>query len=116
MVSQGSILLDMRVQQRMPDQNMSLVLSKLKGIKDRRAYFKTIIAYIDLNQTYLFEGRIDGTILEKPEGEKGFGYDPIFQPNGHLMSFAQMDLSLKSSISHRFLATQKFHQFLKNKK
>ena len=92
--------------------NMALVLSKLKGKADRSAYFKTVIAFIDLHQTYLFEGRIDGVILDSPIGDSGFGYDPIFQPTGYNVSFAQMDLSQKSAISHRSIATQKFHAFL----
>ena len=93
--------------------NMSLVLDKLHGHTDRGAYFKTIIAFIDETDTYVFEGRIDGVILQEPIGDSGFGYDPIFQPRGYSSSFAQMDLAVKASISHRFLATQKFHEFLK---
>jgi XTP/dITP diphosphohydrolase len=63
-------------------------------------------------QNYLFEGTIEGTIIHEPMGEKGFGYDPIFVPNGYDITFAQMDAELKNKISHRALATKKLINFL----
>ncbi len=95
-----------------PDDNMSRVLNELKDTRDRNALFRTVIALIINGEKYFFEGSIDGTILEKKTGEDGFGYDPIFQPNGFDLSFAEMSLGQKNSISHRANAVKKLIHFL----
>lgn len=93
--------------------NMQLVLQKMKGESKRQACFRTVIAYIDsTGKEWLFEGRVDGTIIEHPTGSKGFGYDPIFTPNGYEQTFAELPLSIKNTIGHRGKAMQKFLDFL----
>ena len=93
--------------------NMQLVLQKMKGESKRQACFRTVIAYIDsTGKEWLFEGRVDGTIIEHPTGSKGFGYDPIFTLNGYEQTFAELPLSIKNAIGHRGKAMQKFLDFL----
>jgi XTP/dITP diphosphohydrolase len=92
--------------------NMQYLLQKMKGLTNRNARFTTVISLIKNGQNYLFEGTIEGTIIHEPMGEKGFGYDPIFVPNGYDITFAQMDAELKNKISHRALATKKLINFL----
>ncbi|SIQ56866.1 non-canonical purine NTP diphosphatase [Maribacter ulvicola] len=87
--------------------NMDKLLANLKGKKDRSAHFKTVIA-LNLNgKTHIFEGKIEGVITQTKKGEKGFGYDPIFQPNGYKETFAELPLSIKNKISHRAQAFKK---------
>lgn len=95
-----------------PEANMQKVLTMMNGVSNRKACFKTVIALILDGKEYLFEGQIDGVILESRAGDEGFGYDPIFLPNGYAQSFAQMPLSLKNQISHRALAVKKMVDFL----
>ena len=95
-----------------PDDNMNRVLNELKDTRDRNALFRTVIALIINGEKYFFEGSIDGTILEAKTGSDGFGYDPIFQPNGFDLSFAEMSLGQKNSISHRANAVKKLIHFL----
>ncbi len=95
--------------------NIALVLEKLKGNANRKARFKTIISLMSDNQNHLFEGIIEGTIREELTGEKGFGYDAIFQPDGYAITFAEMDMSEKNKISHRAIALKKMITFLKSK-
>jgi XTP/dITP diphosphohydrolase len=92
--------------------NMQYLLQKMKGLTNRNARFITVISLIKNGQNYLFEGTIEGTIIHEPMGEKGFGYDPVFVPNGYDITFAQMDAELKNKISHRALATKKLINFL----
>ncbi len=93
--------------------NMNLVLTKMQGATNRAARFVTYIAYIDeAGNEYLFEGKVEGTIIEQPTGTQGFGYDPIFVPEGYAETFASLPLSVKNSISHRGRAMQKFLDFL----
>ena len=94
------------------EENMNKVLAELKGISNRKARFKTVISLIIDGKEILFEGIINGTILSEKEGAKGFGYDPIFLPNGFEKSFAEMDLNEKNKISHRALAVNKFVEYL----
>ena len=94
------------------DANMQLVLKKLAGEKDRRARFKTVIALILNGKEYLFEGICNGTIREQPSGSGGFGYDPIFQPDGFDRTFAEMPPEEKNKISHRGRAVRKLVAFL----
>jgi XTP/dITP diphosphohydrolase len=95
------------------EDNLQLVLEKMRLISERQAQFRTAICLILNNKEYLFEGIVKGTILRQKQGLAGFGYDPIFQPEGFTESFAQMQLSLKNQISHRGLAMQKMMGFLK---
>ena len=95
-----------------PDDNMNRVLNELKDTRDRNALFRTVIALIINGEKYFFEGSIDGTILEAKTGSDGFGYDPIFQPNGFDLSFAEMSLGQKNSVSHRANAVKKLIHFL----
>ncbi|NQX42737.1 XTP/dITP diphosphohydrolase [Pedobacter steynii] len=93
--------------------NMKLVLQKMKGLSNRKARFKTVISLIQGQKNYLFEGVINGYILENPIGDQGFGYDPVFVPEGYEQSFAQMNIEQKNQISHRAIAMRKLIAFLK---
>lgn len=93
------------------DRNMELVLSQLKGLENRRASFVTILALIQEGVCYHFEGRVFGTISEEKRGKNGFGYDPIFIPDGQSLTFAEMDEKRKNKISHRALALGKLKEF-----
>lgn len=95
--------------------NMALVLEQMQGASDRSARFRTVIALILGGQEYLFEGVVEGRIAEVPAGEAGFGYDPIFIPQGETRSFAQMDLAAKNAISHRARATALLIDFLRSR-
>ena len=92
--------------------NMNLVLSKLKDAKDRSARFRTVVAYIDNETTHLFEGIINGSIAFKKSGDSGFGYDPIFIPEGYSESFATLGANVKKEISHRSIAIKKWTDFM----
>ena len=94
-----------------PDRNMELVLSQLQGSKNRKASFVTVLALIQEGVCHHFEGRIFGTISEEKRGENGFGYDPIFIPDGQQLTFAEMDEKMKNEISHRALALGKLKAF-----
>ena len=95
--------------------NMQKVLDNMQNQANRKACFRTIIALILDGQEYLFEGRVDGEILTEQHGSAGFGYDPIFRPEGFKESFAEMDLDTKNSISHRGRAVSKLVDFLKTR-
>jgi XTP/dITP diphosphohydrolase len=94
-------------------QNMMFLLQKMEGISNRNARFKTVISLVHKGVNHLFEGVINGKIRLAPTGENGFGYDPIFEPDGYTQTFAEMDLALKNKISHRALAMKKLIEFLK---
>ncbi|CAL2095411.1 non-canonical purine NTP diphosphatase [Tenacibaculum sp. 190524A02b] len=95
------------------ENNMTKLLTELGKSQNRKAQFRTSIC-LNLNgEQFLFDGICIGTILENKQGEKGFGYDPVFKPEGHTKSFAQMSSEEKNSISHRGLAIKKLVQFLK---
>jgi len=88
----------------------------MKDIKNRAARFRTVIALLINNKRFLFQGKINGSILNQVGGTKGFGYDPVFCPNGYDKSFAQMDTVEKNQISHRGMAIKQLVKFLlKNK-
>lgn len=95
-----------------PDANMNKLLSALRGKNDRSAQFKTVIALVINEDTSTFTGICEGVITEEKFGTGGFGYDPIFKPNGYNETFAEMDLKLKNSIGHRGKATKKLIGFL----
>jgi len=93
--------------------NYNLVLAKLKGKEDRRARFRTVISLLQGGNEYFFEGELPGVIRETPIGSNGFGYDPVFQPDGYEISLAEMTMEQKNSISHRAMAMKKLINFLK---
>ncbi len=97
------------------ENNIDKVLMELKGESNRKALFRTVISLKFNNRDYFFEGIVKGQILESRTGEEGFGYDPIFQPDGFRQSFAEMSIAQKNRISHRGLAVQKLVQFLDGK-
>ena len=92
--------------------NIEKVLSLLGNSKNRKARFRTVIALILEKKEYLFEGIVNGTIIKEKRGIEGFGYDPIFLPDGKTRTFAEMELSEKNTISHRALAFEKLKKFL----
>jgi XTP/dITP diphosphohydrolase len=95
--------------------NIEKLLDALKGETNRKAQFITVIAVILNEETYFFEGTIEGTITQSPQGEGGFGYDPVFIPNGYDKTFAELPAEIKNKISHRAIALEEFKQFLKSK-
>ena len=92
--------------------NTRKVLRLMDGKKNRKAKFRTVIALILNSSEYLFEGIVSGTILNEERGDGGFGYDPLFIPDGFKKTFAEMSLSEKNRISHRALAFEKLKLFL----
>lgn len=92
--------------------NMNKVLLEMNKMKNRKANFKTIISLMINNKEYLFEGLVYGNILTEKKGQSGFGYDPVFQPEGYNKSFAEMNLEEKNKISHRAIAVKKLIEFL----
>lgn len=96
------------------DANIEKLLSNLAGKEDRSARFRTVISVIIDNKETLFEGICEGRITETRMGENGFGYDPVFIPNGSVKTFAEMDMQEKNSFSHRRKATEKLVVFLNN--
>ena len=96
--------------------NMLLLLKNMTGKTNRNARFRTIIAYIDENaQEHIFEGEIRGKIIENMVGENGFGYDPIYVPEGYEQTFAELSSEIKNTISHRARAMEKFLSYINNK-
>ena len=93
--------------------NMRKLLENLTGKTNRNAQFRTVIALIVKGEEKLFNGIVKGTIATEKKGDSGFGYDPIFVPEGHSASFAQMSSEMKNSMSHRFRATQQLSDYLK---
>lgn len=99
-------------EQRDSDDNMNKVLEGLNDATNRNAHFKTVIA-LNLNgKQHLFTGIASGTITQNKKGSQGFGYDPIFQPEGYEETFAELPLTIKNKISHRGKATQQLIDFL----
>jgi XTP/dITP diphosphohydrolase len=99
--------------QRNNEDNMRLLLQNLRGEQNRSARFRTVLSYIDQDGVQQFEGEVGGTIIDAPRGEEGFGYDPVFVPEGHEQTFAEMPLHQKNSMSHRARAMKKLAHFLK---
>jgi len=100
-------------EQKNADDNMALVLQKLENKTNRSAQFKTVIALNFGSEHFLFEGIVKGTITPVKRGNEGFGYDPIFQPEGFDVTFAEMSMQQKATISHRGKAVEKLVNFLK---
>jgi XTP/dITP diphosphohydrolase len=94
------------------DANIEKLLYLLRNETNRKARFRTVIALIFEGKEYLFEGTVPGTIITEKRGIKGFGYDPVFIPEGKTLTFAQMDLDEKNQISHRARAFEKLKLFL----
>ena len=94
--------------------NMNKVLQKLAKIENRKARFRTVISLIINGVENQFEGIVEGTIISEKTGASGFGYDPIFQPDGFYETFAEMNLEDKNKISHRGRAVEKMVEYLKS--
>jgi XTP/dITP diphosphohydrolase len=92
--------------------NIELLLANLQGKKNRKARFKTIVCLRLPSKTFFFEGTVNGHITESPIGDNGFGYDPVFMPEGGDRTFAQMSLDEKNAISHRKKAIAKMIDFI----
>ena len=92
--------------------NMRKLIHELEGKENRKAQFRTAISLILDGKEYLFEGVIKGEIIEEKRGDSGFGYDPIFKPEGYEQTFAELGNEIKNKISHRALAVQKLCEFL----
>lgn len=95
--------------------NNKKVLEQLKDVTNRKARFITVISLIWNGEEYFFEGTVEGTIRTELSGSDGFGYDPIFQPDGFDVTFAEMTLTQKNAISHRGRAVEKLVKFLNGK-
>jgi XTP/dITP diphosphohydrolase len=95
-----------------PDANMNLVLTELAGLENRNARFKTVITLILDGEQYIFEGIVNGRMIDEKRGTNGFGYDPIFIPENEIRTFAEMDLAEKNQFSHRARALEKMIEFL----
>ena len=97
------------------DDNIDKLLAALDGKENRKADFRTVICLIENGEVRYFEGRVDGQILtERHSNGEGFGYDPVFMPDRFAVSFAEMPLEIKNSISHRGLAVKKLKEYLFN--
>jgi XTP/dITP diphosphohydrolase len=94
------------------ENNMQKVLKELYSISNRKAKFKTVIALILNGKEFFFEGEVSGEVLKEQTGVEGFGYDPIFKPEGRKETFAEMSIGLKNKISHRGIAVKKLVAFL----
>lgn len=92
--------------------NMSKLLKKLSNNDNRKARFRTVIALIQQGDVHKFEGIVNGQIIRERRGGEGFGYDPIFQPDGYDKTFAELGLDIKNTISHRARAVAKLRAFL----
>ncbi len=102
-------------EQKNSEDNIQLLLSKLEGTRNRKARFRTVIALAEADGICTFEGIVNGVILHERRGTFGFGYDPVFQPDGFNKTFAEMSLMEKTEISHRARAMKKLIDFLKEK-
>ena len=96
------------------DKNIDKLLTNLQGKENRRARFRTVISLILDEKEYFFEGICEGKIIDDRRGNNGFGYDPVFVPEGENRTFAELDMSEKNKFSHRKKATDKLLSFLKN--
>lgn len=96
--------------------NVDKLLDELAGVemKDRGAQFRTVAAFVTVEQEYTFEGVCRGEILTDERGDKGFGYDPVFRPENYDQTFAELDAEIKNVISHRGKAIRQFYEWMKN--
>ena len=95
------------------EKNITLLLKNLSEHTDRSAYFKTVFCLIANDNTYYFEGIVKGSIADHPKGNNGFGYDPIFVPEGHDHTFGELHKEIKKSLSHRARATRRLIEFFR---
>ncbi len=95
------------------ESNLTKLLGKLAGIKNREAYFKTVVSLVIAGENHLFEGKCEGTIIASASGTSGFGYDPVFRPLGSSATFGEMSLTEKNTFSHRRKAIEKMMLFIK---
>lgn len=95
------------------EDNMKLLLHKMEGLSNRRAKFRTVVSLIESGTEHLFEGEVKGTIRETKSGDEGFGYDPVFEPEGYSITFAEMLPEEKNKLSHRAKAIAKLVNYLK---
>lgn len=95
--------------------NLQKLLADLQDKNDRSGYYKAVMCLIWDDETYFFEGICEGAIIEQPVGDGGFGYDPIFVPNGYDKTFAELSPDVKNEISHRGKAVRKMGAFIKEK-
>ncbi|HLO91904.1 MAG: non-canonical purine NTP diphosphatase [Chloroflexota bacterium] len=96
--------------------NVDKLLKNLEGISNRRAQFRTVVSLILNGEEVLFEGKIKGTIISERKGVNGFGYDPVFVPEGYTITMAEMPAEVKNKISHRALAMQQMADYLEQVK
>ena len=99
-------------EEKIPEKNIEKVLREMKEIKNRNARFRTVVSLFLSRKEYVFEGIVNGIILKEPKGKGGFGYDPVFQPEGFQKSFGEISLYEKNKISHRAIAVKKLADFL----
>ena len=99
-------------EQKNSEDNMAKVLRNMEDVTNRKARFRTVISLVIDGKEMQFEGIVDGHMLENKQGTDGFGYDPIFQPEGYDVSFAQMSMEDKNAISHRGRAVEKLVKYL----
>ena len=102
--------------QRDDEKNLQKVIAELKDKQDKSAFYKAVICLIWDGEVYYFEGICEGKIIDEKRGERGFGYDPIFIPDGYEQTFAELPLSTKNMISHRGKAVKKMVEFLEGRK
>ncbi|MHA8106495.1 RdgB/HAM1 family non-canonical purine NTP pyrophosphatase [Aquirufa sp. 5-AUSEE-100C1] len=94
--------------------NLQKLLREMEGQANRSARFVTVLTFHHQGQFEQFEGEVLGKITKEPRGDQGFGYDPVFQPQGHIRTFAEMSMAEKNQLAHRARALQKFKAFLSN--
>ena len=98
---------------RSDERNLSLLLERMQDKTNRKASFRTVIALLLGAESHAFEGKVSGEILRQRSGEAGFGYDPVFRPEGYKQTFAELSMQEKNAISHRGRAVRKLADFLK---
>lgn len=94
--------------------NIRKLLKELNNISDRKAQFRTVVALIMDGKEYMFEGKIKGSIITEEKGTAGFGYDPVFMPEGYNQTFAELGNGIKNNVSHRALAVKALCEYLKS--
>ena len=95
--------------------NNRLLLRNLEGVANRRARFRTVISLLVGDEEHLFEGIVEGRIVERASGTEGFGYDPLFVPDGYDRTFAEMSADEKNAVSHRGRAVRRLAEFLRSR-
>ncbi len=93
------------------NRNNLFLLDQMEGVQNRRANFITVIAYVKDGRVHIFEGKVSGFITNSMQGTNGFGYDPVFIPEGFNQTFAMLPATIKNSISHRAMALKRFREF-----